>query len=298
MDNLSPRIQFMSDLHLEVKRRPNSGSPDTGAQYTFDFPVYSDILALLGDIGNTKDERLFLWLSIQLTRFKLILFVAGNHEAYGSTLEDSTLDLVQFAAECESAAATAPPEEPLGKFIFLNRDRFDVSPTLTVLGCTLWSRLDLKHIDVLRMGLSDFSHIIDFDADVYDARHKEDASWLKETIAYITRNEPERQIIVLTHHAPTVADTSDPKHVGGPSNSAFTTELLKHICSGGAVKVWAFGHTHWNCDFVRAGVRVVANQRGYRDADPGFDPGQILEINNIKRSVWSRLKAALLVNKR
>lgn len=52
----------------------------------------------------------------------------------------------------------------------------------------------------------------------------------------------------------------------------------------GNVKVWAFGHTHYNCDFEveRGGevgrLRIVANQRGYYFAQSeGFDVGKTVE---------------------
>ena len=86
----------------------------------------------------------------------------------------------------------------------------------------------------------------------------------------------------MTHHAPTVGGTSDPKFAaGGPvaSGSAFATELVGGPCwDKERVRVWMFGHTHWCCDFVREGVRVVSNQRGYREGVPGFAPDKVVEI--------------------
>jgi hypothetical protein len=45
-------------------------------------------------------------------------------------------------------------------------------------------------------------------------------------------------------------------------NSAFATESTGTSCWAPSVKEWAFGHSHYNCDFVRDGVQVVSNQRG------------------------------------
>ena len=73
-------IQVLSDLHLEFAR--NHGNP----AYVYDFPVRAEILALLGDIGLTFDDRLFDWLRSQLKRFKLVFFLSGNHEAYLSSI--------------------------------------------------------------------------------------------------------------------------------------------------------------------------------------------------------------------
>lgn len=73
------RIQLLSDLHLEIER---SSSP----LYTYDFKASAPALALLGDIGWTRDDRLFKWLLLQLKHFKRVFFVRGNHEPYVSTL--------------------------------------------------------------------------------------------------------------------------------------------------------------------------------------------------------------------
>lgn len=79
-NNSALKIQILSDLHLEVRRY----TEDT--LYHYNFPATAPHLALLGDIGCTQDPRLFDWLDLQLTRFKLIFYIAGNHEPYDSSL--------------------------------------------------------------------------------------------------------------------------------------------------------------------------------------------------------------------
>jgi hypothetical protein len=72
-------IQLLSDLHLEIER---------GSQplYEYEFPAHAPNLALLGDIGWMQDDRLSQWLEVQLSRFRRVFFVPGNHEPYFSTL--------------------------------------------------------------------------------------------------------------------------------------------------------------------------------------------------------------------
>ncbi|KAI0653964.1 Ser/Thr protein phosphatase superfamily protein [Cubamyces menziesii] len=269
-------IQVLSDLHLEAERPPSlDGTSDDGNLYTFDFPARAEHLALLGDIGMTVDNRLFAWLRAQLERFKTVFFVPGNHEPYGTSLDDSNARLARFTAECN--ALTCEPSR--GRFVLLNRARYDLSPTLTVLGCTLWARLNQDDIDVLSWGLNDFRQIKGFDPSAFQAAHARDAAWLAQAVADIARDEPERRVLVMTHHAPTVEGTSDPKYAqGGPMGSAFATELVgSEVWRAGVVRVWMFGHTHWCCDFEREGVRVVSNQRGYRDGAPGFVLDKVVE---------------------
>ncbi|EJF66790.1 Ser/Thr protein phosphatase protein [Dichomitus squalens LYAD-421 SS1] len=274
------RIQLLSDLHLEMPRpyHPESGYSEDGHVFEYDFPARADVLALLGDIGVTRDDRFFAWLRSQLKRFKLVLFLSGNHEAYHSSLEASNRRLVAFAAQCDEWAANPPAGQSIGRFVLLDRTRFDLSDTVTVLGCTLWSRLDMLNAEMLCLGLNDFRLISDMNIATYTALHRRDVEWLERSITQIARDEPHRRIVVMTHHAPTVADTSEERFVGGPLNSAFATELTEGPCWNERVKVWMFGHTHWPCDFERKGVRVVSNPRGYRHAMDGFEPHMVVEI--------------------
>ncbi|KAI0332972.1 Ser/Thr protein phosphatase protein [Cubamyces sp. BRFM 1775] len=277
-------IQILSDLHLDFERPSSNGGPgnddDDGNLYKFDFPARAEHLALLGDIGMTVDDRLFTWLRAQLERFKTVFFVPGNHEPYWSSLDESNNRLAQFAAECASSSTDESNTSPkLGRFVLLDRTRHDLSPTLTVLGCTLWARLDPNELDVLRWGVNDFRRIEGFDPDAFQAAHARDAAWLAQAVADVARDEPERRVVVMTHHAPTVEGTSDPRYAEGPTGSAFATELVgSEVWRKEVVRVWMFGHTHWCCDFEREGVRVVSNQRGYKQGAPGFELDKVIEV--------------------
>ncbi|GBE87486.1 Ser/Thr protein phosphatase protein [Sparassis latifolia] len=263
------RIQILSDIHLEMER---PGSAPGQEFYHYDIPVCAEHLALLGDIGWTVDERLFEWLRAQLRLFKTIYYVAGNHEPYRSSIDESNQRLSAFAQECEA-------DPTLGDFIFLNRTRHDVSPTLTILGCTLWSALNPGDLDILSWSLTDFRRITSFDPEKYVALHTAELAWLSATVAAIALDEPERAIVVFTHHAPTIEGTGDPKYIGQPTNSAFATELSgEDVWTRECVKLWAFGHTHWSCDFERADIRVYSNQRGYAQGGSHYDPSKVVDI--------------------
>lgn len=167
-----------------------------------------------------------------------------------------------------------------GRFIFLNRTRYDVSDTLTILGCTLWSALepDPSKREYLALGLNDFKRIENFDPDRFVAAHRKDLEWLSTSIMDIRQKEPGKRIVIFTHHAPTIEDTMDPKYYNGPSLSAFATELTETEWWGEPMILWAFGHTHYSCDFHRNSVRVYSNQRGNRHGDEGYAADEIVEI--------------------
>jgi len=79
-----------------------------------------------------------------------------------------------------------------------------------------------------------------------------------------------------------MGEASNPKNAGSPILSGFSSDLSGEICwSSVNVRVWAFGHTHFNCDFLEqgSGKRVVTNQRGYYfNQSEGFDECKTIEV--------------------
>jgi len=129
--------------------------------------------------------------------------------------------------------------------------------------------------------LNDFYAVSGWTLEKYNDAHAQDVKWLEEQCATIKAQEPGRRVVILTHHAPTFHNTSAPEHRGGILNSAFATEMTTSPCWGSPVKVWAFGHTHFNCDDVLKGVRVVSNQRGYEGLEAnqtGFFEEKVLLV--------------------
>lgn len=71
-------VQIVSDLHLEIGRRITERG-----EYFFhlDLPITAPHLALLGDIGSTAHDALWVWLERQLVGRQTMFFVQGNHGA-------------------------------------------------------------------------------------------------------------------------------------------------------------------------------------------------------------------------
>ena len=107
--------------------------------------------------------------------------------------------------------------------------------------------------------------------------------WFDSQVETISRDKPARKVVILTHHLPTIYwESVNPKYENSTISSGFSTDLNDRTCwKNDKVKVWAFGHTHYNCDYVDDGTqkRVVTNQRGYYFAQAeGFEDGKIIEI--------------------
>lgn len=239
-----PRVQFLSDLHLEV-----------GQQYlSYTFPACAPILLLGGDIGRLIDYDGYRgFLEAQASRYNKVLLVLGNHEFYGLDYQ-SGLDQARRLVHEPSLADT---------LILLHKTRWDdPDSALTVLGCTLWSAIPEEVSGLIASKINDFKKIDGWTTRKHNEIHAKEAAWLREQMHESGQEKPSRQLLVATHHAPVVEGTSRPADCHNPWTPAFATDLLDQRGWEG-IKIWAFGHTHYSVDFVRNGLRLVANQRGY-----------------------------------
>lgn len=266
-------IQILSDLHLEVGK----------AYDTFEIEPKAPHLALLGDIGNVaahKDDFCG-FLTRQLRQFRTVIFVPGNHEAYHSSWPE-TLDILH-AFQRESST---PKDPSLGEFALLDRGVLRLPDSNTVvLGCSLFSHVSPESRKEVSLGLNDFYQTDKWDVDAHNEMHKRDLSWLNAQVADLEGSDA--RIAIFSHWSPSLdARAIEPRHVGSSITSAFSTDLSQERCfRSGNVKLWAFGHTHYNCDFLAdrgngtGPLRIVANQRGYYFAQSeGFDAGKMVEV--------------------
>ena len=258
------QFQIMSDLHLETPQaRPTYDE--------FEIQARCPHLALLGDIGSVSDHLLFDFLERQLQQFEIVFYLLGNHEPYGISLLSTKATMRHFEANVEQRRISS--RSRMAKFVFLDQTRYDCSEDLTVFGCTLFSRIASKQRESVSRFVADFSNIDGWTTESHNSAHQADLDWLNSQISHCARKEPHRSIVVFTHHSPTVLQVAnDPNHVQDLSQvrSAFVTDLSGETCwTTDQVKVWGFGHTHFNCDFQDPQTRkqVVANQKGYRRAE-------------------------------
>jgi hypothetical protein len=172
----------------------------------------------------------------------------------------------------------------MGSFVFLDQTRYDLSPEVTVLGCTLFSRVSEAHKERVSYGLNDFYHIKDWTVDDHTAAHEADLGWLNGQVSHITASEPHRKIVVFTHHSPVTQDRRalDPRHVNSSLSSGFASDLSgQEVWKSPLVKLWAFGHTHFNVSYIEEGTEkmVLSNQRGYYFSQAqGFDGRLVVTV--------------------
>jgi hypothetical protein len=278
MSFFNTQFQAVSDLHLET--------PLASPQYkgSFKLEIRANNLLLLGDIGLAKDDGLYEWLEslLKSTPNLRIFYIFGNHEYYQLSPPAARGRMEAFAKKVDSVYGD--------RFIFMHRRRYDLG-NVTILGCTLWSNVSSSDAPEVQARLTDFNEtrgIREWDIQTHNEEHLKDLAWLNSQVRQL-EYEPGRQILIVTHHSPTLDPrANDPLHDTSPVKAGFVTDLSKEICwMSPAVKMWAFGHTHYNCDFHDSlGKLVMANQKGY--AGLGATVPSLLEIKvvEVDRKCW------------
>lgn len=237
------RFQLLSDVHM--RNGPHDLEVAPGAE----------MLLLAGDIGNANDPALlpFLARAAALPGIRHVLMVRGNHEAFGSSLE-----------EADALLADAARRTP--GLVFLNRATFDVPGTdLRVAGCTLWSRVSDAQRKRVTQEVGDFRHIRGWTLERRHQEHERDVDFLVGAMGGAVRDG--KRLLFLTHHAPMLHITSSQAHRTGPYTSSYECDLEAMLAP--PVVAAAFGHTHFSMDVtLPGGVRLLSNQKGTpADAD-------------------------------
>jgi hypothetical protein len=124
-----------------------------GALSSFEIPPSAPFLILTGDIGRLIDYDACLAFFSKITiQFEKVLLVLGNHGFY-SHLFASGLKMAQKLEE-----------EPVlnRKLILLHQKRYDVpGSSVSILECTLWSKIAEESKSVVQMRVKDFQKIED-----------------------------------------------------------------------------------------------------------------------------------------
>lgn len=293
-----PTLQVASDLHLEFVPR-SKGTQDELDEFMKEvITPKAQVLALLGDIGIPTHPFYKRFLLYQAEQFEAVLVLAGNHEFYdilppgfqhqkrdNQTWAEFYKEqgcVKQSVCDMKMAISAICAEHPNLHFVDNTRVRFGRDPVAATLLCsTLWSHIPEVAIAEVGKTMNDYAMIYtasDSNAMAKDFQgapvskltpentcqwHAEAVAWLETEIAQLEANGCSC-IGVLTHHTPSMNGTSAPKHevAGNLVNHAFSTDL-NQLLRLPSVKLWAYGHTHFNNDQVIHGTRLVSNQHGY-----------------------------------
>lgn len=254
------RVLIYSDLHLEF--------PTAMERFRVPEELDYDTVILAGDIH--KHTHGITW-AAQTFAGKRIIYVMGNHEAYGSHLHGLIVEMRKVAQDVG--------------VIFLEGDEWiDHQQGIRILGTTLWTDFKLFGTGVeMAFAMQEAARCMpDFKtirigagrqapwANNVDIRHAgvlqpiDTVKFFNGSRDWLTRKlaQPfDGKTIVVTHHLPSLASVA-PRFLKDPVSAAFASRVDELVEQS---DLWIHGHTHDSFDYGIGKCRVICNPRGYPD---------------------------------
>ena len=237
------KFQLLSDLHME--------------HHTFDLEKApgADCLILAGDIGDPYSQEYASLLATASRTFEFVFVIKGNHEChhgFPSTIDKDIKEL------CEKHA----------NIFYLQQGSVDLRDDIRVIGATLWTDIEDEQRSDVQTFITDFGRVPNWSVMLNNHAHSRDVSFVQEEMTKALADS--KKLVVVTHHAPYLKGTVRPEYKGSFISSAFCTDLSE-LLQDPPIHTWAFGHTHHSCRFMKNGMTIIANQRGYPREPTGFD---------------------------
>ena len=239
------RIQIFSDIHNEFETYVPKQAE-------------TDIVVLAGDI-HTKNRGI-AWAS---EKFDVpVLYVLGNHEAYGKTIPKYVAEIKKLA---EGTNVTV-----------LEKDMVTING-VNFFGCTLWTDFEILAnpriagyecqqvmTDYKKIKkLPNYSKIRSMDTALF---HKLSLIWLGEQLS-AHRGENN---VVISHHGPSIQ--SSPLHKQTDITTSAYVSNLEGFINEHDISLWIHGHLHNSSNYDIGQTRVVCNPKGYPgEENPDFN---------------------------
>lgn len=246
------RLWILADLHSEFGDAPPG-------------EVDADVVVLAGDIGVRLSG-----LEYARRHFggRPVVYVAGNHEYYGSAIPHLT----------EKLCATAE-----GSNVHFLENAAAVVGGVRFLGCTLWADLCLLGQEKIPAVLEEAKRIMTdcrrirrspqfrrFNGRDMAHFHRLSREWLERGLAE-TFDGP---TVVVTHHAPSARSLAE-GYQDDLLSAVYASDMDDLIERSGAA-LWVHGHTHRCVDYRIGETRVVSNPRGYPGDTPAGYRGDLV----------------------
>jgi predicted phosphodiesterase len=242
-------FHLLSDIHLEF------------TPFNLIKPPNADALILAGDIGKPTSNEYMELIKKASELYKYVFLIKGNHECYGYDLQ-------------KTGEKISHVTDKYSNVFYLQKKTMDIEDNIRVLGTILWSEImDYERSDI-GCFIADFRLIKGWSIESNNSAHFRDVKFIKNEI--LRAKEDNKKLIIITHHAPSLRNTSRPEHNGSSLSSAFCSDL--EYLFENPVKTWVFGHTHHSCKLSINNIPLLSNQRGYGDEITSFDPLFTFEV--------------------
>ncbi len=243
MDDINYFI--ISDLHLENKLNT---TPKDWGNYLYNGKK-SNICILAGDIGRVDQDKykniLDRFLKWCASIWNLVLYVPGNHEYYGVSIEKGN-SIIGELCKTHNIKFMAP-----GVYVHNN---------VAIIGATLWSDVPVSCQNVIKSGMNDYYKIKGHSIENNNLYFKNELNYILEKVV-MCHHDDITDIIVVTHHCP---DLELARIKFSDLTEGYGTNILHNFEKyNSKLKTWVYGHTHQNRNATICGINVICNQVGY-----------------------------------
>ena len=164
------------------------------------------------------------------------------------------------------------------KNLFYLQNRSYNLDKIRIIGTTLWSHIPVSAQHEIDTRVKDYRNIhlpvnlrhVDWSC----IQPRNTNSWHKTAVDFIKQElkdaAQDQKCIVLTHHAPLTRGTCAPRYENDSIQSAFSTPLDNLFKEYVTLHQWAFGHTHWACDFKFHQTRLISNPGASQNFNKAF----------------------------
>jgi predicted phosphohydrolase len=231
---MSQSIQVCSDIHLDYRDIHETQFPQIISKS-------AEILVLAGDIGNPFTKVFYKFIQYCSGIFQLVLFVPGNHESFGTNVENSNMQLTKMFSMFSNV-------------ILLNNSTYEIG-NIVFIGSTLWSNIP-THVNKndLRK-INDFSRIKNHTIEKHNSYFQTSYDFINNELLQLV--EKNKKVIIITHHSPSFSTIAD-KYIGSVTNCCYVTDL-DHLLDHPNLVCWIYGHLHDNRIMRKKEVILYSN---------------------------------------
>lgn len=248
------KLRILSDIHCDI-----NGFRDT----TFDFG--EDFVICCGDISGDRFSTEF-WINKNI---KQGIVVGGNHLGYQEVSENKQ--------DSFNLSIKYLQNKFKDKIYFLENQSITIDNVIFI-GCILFTDFELYNQKsecelIASKSLNDFIYVKLLKSGKLVRIQTTDQIRMhnksKKYIETICKENPDKKIVVITHHAPSLKSIPE-QYKDDYLSASFASNLEELIAKYDNLKLWCHGHIHNNVDYNLYGTRIVANPLGYPGENPKF----------------------------
>lgn len=263
------KIRLMSDPHIDQN-------------FTFELPIIEgeneQTLVIPGDLCPIRYTEIWKPLLKEFNnRFKNVIWVAGNHEYYGTTLDP---------VKCDDEVFNYIDTNNLDNVIVAFENKYEELDGVMFVLSTLWTNYNNRNpVEMMhaKRGVNDFraikmernGSIHQSDPEDFASAFDENLNFLKSYEDFCDDNVP---IVFVTHHAPT-SQSVHPVYANSLLNPCFYSEII-HMFD--KVDYWFHGHMHHSTSYTSSHndhTQVYINPVGYmKREETGFDEKLVIQV--------------------